>query len=373
MFGWVNKLARGLAAQPSDDSMLTHFLLRLKDDFLIARISMGDEPKNKVVVDRIESLFPAEGGLCDWSRAYEIERLLFCLRSPSQLAFDCDRKVSEVERRGLPAGQKLRDRLKAANATLENAKQASLKLADELARTPPATPNLEQLRASAVAASEQLVRIEKEISDERRLIATAAMNDLQWFFQKRIAVRKALLDSAKNIIVFGSAIMFIVASPFLMFVFERISGITWFSRLIPHFPNYGLYTAMSFGLLGAFFSRLTSLRFDAGLSVENTRNLFSFQSLLIRITIGMCGAIVVYYLLQTELLGSLLRPNFENLSFREVHFRAILRGHAESAVLIPSADWCMLVVWSFLAGFSEKLVPNTLANAEKQLEGTEDK
>ena len=61
MFGWVNKLARGLAAQPSDNSMLTHFLLRLKDDFLIARISMGDEPKNKVVVDRIKSAVSGRG------------------------------------------------------------------------------------------------------------------------------------------------------------------------------------------------------------------------------------------------------------------------------------------------------------------------
>jgi hypothetical protein len=38
-------------------------------------------------------------------------------------------------------------------------------------------------------------------------------------------------------------------------------------------------------------------------------------------------------------------------------------------VLLPSPSWCLLVIWSFLAGFSERLVPDTLSRAEGQLSG----
>ena len=71
----------------------------------------------------------------------------------------------------------------------------------------------------------------------------------------------------------------------------------------------------------------------------------------------MCGAIVVYYLLQTELLGSLLKPNFENLSFREVRFRAIAlvdvqRVLSLSRQLIGACSLCGRFWQAFLKNWS---------------------
>jgi hypothetical protein len=33
---------------------------------------------------------------------------------------------------------------------------------------------------------------------------------------------------------------------------------------------------------------------------------------------------------------------------------------------LPSKDWALLVIWSVIAGFSEKLVPDSLSRVEAQ-------
>jgi hypothetical protein len=59
----------------------------------------------------------------------------------------------------------------------------------------------------------------------------------------------------------------------------------------------------------------------------------------------------------------LAAPDFTKLSFIETPVRSLL-GSGSVTVLLPSKDWAMLVVWSILAGFSEQLVPNSLAKVE---------
>jgi hypothetical protein len=38
-------------------------------------------------------------------------------------------------------------------------------------------------------------------------------------------------------------------------------------------------------------------------------------------------------------------------------------------IMLPSMSLALLIVWSFIAGFSESLVPTILAGAERQLGG----
>jgi hypothetical protein len=44
-------------------------------------------------------------------------------------------------------------------------------------------------------------------------------------------------------------------------------------------------------------------------------------------------------------------------------------GGAESKItMVPGKDFALLIVWSFLAGFSERLVPNILNDAAGRME-----
>ena len=201
---------------------------------------------------------------------------------------------------------------------------------------------------------------------DRRAILAAALDDLQWQYQKNILVRTALWSSAWHLLLFGVVTGILVALPFFFFIFERWTGLHLFSNLMSLFPNYGLYTAMSFGLLGAFFSRLISLKFTTeGLTLEDAENRFSWASLSIRGSVGILGALIFYFLMRTGIISG-IAPNFEDLSFKRVLMTSVL---TDATVLIPSKAWALLVMWSFIAGFSEKLVPDSLSKVEAQVSG----
>ena len=146
--------------------------------------------------------------------------------------------------------------------------------------------------------------------------------------------RRALWASAWNLAVFGVITVLIMGISFFAFVLEKI-GSRYPQVLIENFPNYGLFSAMSFGLLGAFFSRLISLQFTSEMTVENAENRYGPTSLLIRAAVGMCGAAVIYFLLGTELLGNTLKPSFtEKLSFIPTTITPMLSPTAVN-VLMP--------------------------------------
>ena len=82
--------------------------------------------------------------------------------------------------------------------------------------------------------------------------------------------------------------------------------------------------------------------------------------------VGICGAIIIYYLLSSKILG-LAAPDFGDLQFLPVTLQTLL---VKATVLLPTKDWAWLVIWSVLAGFSEKLVPDSLARVEGQVTKT---
>jgi hypothetical protein len=213
-----------------------------------------------------------------------------------------------------------------------------------------------QANTATVAEAQQ------KADEERRATLTAVLDDLQWSYQKKDQVRRAAGNSVRNMTTLGAASVVACALPFIAFLFEKYFHRDYFLRLIDHFPNYGLYTAVSFGLLGAFFSRLISLNTDGIRSVEDAENRYSFRWLMVRCSVGMCGAIVMYYLLSSGIVGA-AAPDLTKTGYSEQTVQTMI---GKGVVLIPSADWARLVLWSFVAGFSEKLVPNALARAEDQ-------
>jgi hypothetical protein len=369
---WENlrqRLGWGAGVQQDDEkpvALLRHFMEQLDDEFFYAK-SPTNEPavKNDEIVKQLDALFAERDTRpLTWGRVYKIERLLVYVRPPSRLRNETDRRVAEAERQQLSAAAKYRAQLDQATGMVTAAAEA-VKVAAAEAASPSASADAAQKLAHARDA---YTDAQNECDVMRRSILAAALDDLQWFYQQRILKRHALWKSASRLLTLGLICLAVVALPFFGFLFGKLTGSQGLVGLMEKFPNYGLFTAMSFGMLGAFFSRLISFQFSNEMTVEAAEYRYGFKSLSIRCGVGVFGAIIVYYLLQTGFIGTNYKPDFTNLGYDSQPVVTMLSGDARN-VLLPSKDWCLLVLWSFLAGFSERLVPDTLARIDGELAG----
>jgi hypothetical protein len=127
---------------------------------------------------------------------------------------------------------------------------------------------------------------------------------------------------------------------------------------LPFIVYPGLFIAMSAGLLGANFSMLIqSQRRCAEGSLEELIAASSWYTLLVRGCVGLGGAVIIYFFFESGLLEGNLWPDLNDLGFREIS--------GTTAKYVPNQNVCLLVIWCFLAGFSETLVPAVLEKTEK--------
>jgi hypothetical protein len=373
---WFESLRRwccgrlGCAKEPKTDRLLDHFMLQMQDEFLFAQHPSGEDPvDNPEIVKRIRQLIEEAPKPLTWEHVYQIERLLVYVRPRSKLEIETDRRLADAERSNLPTAPKYRAQLGQLNTSVVAAIERAQKANADAATATPA--DQQRLQATAQGAEREAEAARKRADTQLRAILATVLDDMQWFYQKRILKRKALWGSAWRLVAFGVATLLIVGLPFLAFLFHKSTGMVTFRNFMLEWPNYGLFTAMSFGLLGAFFSRLISLQFESEMTVEDAENRFGWGSLIIRGAVGMLGALIVYFLLGTELLGVTLKPTYDDkLAFQNVKVVTLLSA-TPVEVLLPSPSWCLLLIWSFLAGFSERLVPDSLARAEGQVSGTQ--
>jgi membrane associated rhomboid family serine protease len=124
--------------------------------------------------------------------------------------------------------------------------------------------------------------------------------------------------------------------------------------------------ALASGLLGAFFSRMIGVQ--RSWSQMTLDEVFLHRELsytLLRAGVGMCGALIVYFFLRSGLVSGALFPTFQMVALEYVEIKD--QGMVPMTFVMPSPALALLTVWCFLAGFSEALVPNILANTERQL------
>ncbi|WP_160172732.1 hypothetical protein [Methylomarinum vadi] len=112
-------------------------------------------------------------------------------------------------------------------------------------------------------------------------------------------------------------------------------------------------TALMAGCMGACFSMLISLKNRVEtITLQELENQHSLHFILTRIITGVGAALVCYYFFRAELLSGSLFPDFGN----------------EQEINLNSATFFTLIIWCFIAGFSEKLVPSILSKTEAQID-----
>lgn len=133
------------------------------------------------------------------------------------------------------------------------------------------------------------------------------------------------------------------------------------------FRSYpGLLVAMASGLFGATFSMLVKYRTRAAQgSEDDLQAALAWYTLITRASVGLGASAVLYFFFESGLLNGTLWPNLAQLKFEISPV-----GSGNASAVVPNKDWCLLVIWTFLAGFSESFVPNILTQTETKVAKT---
>ncbi len=304
------------------------------------------------LIAQIKGLLSAEN---TWSNAYKIEQLIIPLYSDIELDIELKRQLLDAKYYFYPN----------VYAYYEKAKKA-----------------LDEQGADSPLADQRL---------EREVLFSRLVKDLQW----RRQLKNSSRDYARSIRI-RSGIFFmmsvVIFVPVLFFVKEHL-----------------LYLAMASGLIGAFFSVLINLKKRlAESNYEELRVTYRRMYILTRGFIGLGAALIIFFFLKAELLigpafpvvavaeltadsrsgktlapaestaPSQIDPAVANQADTTNNPVSAVGGDAAAADLPPDGDdsdkkdenpekeRALLIIWCFLAGFSESLVPTLLKKTKEK-------
>ena len=302
------------------------------------KVKAQQPPRSPEAFERISQLLQQEPR--NWTHAYAVEQLLVHLFDDETLANELQVRLREA-----------RGSLKPAQADYYTAEADKTTLSDA----------------------------------GRRALLSRLVNDLQW----RYTVDEVKRGYTKQITL-RTGQMFVVA----MLVFAASVLVTLAYPDLLQFDVRLLVPAVLAGCWGASFSMLSSLkdRLDAS-DLDALKVMRALWVLASRVLIGAGGASILYFFFVS---GMVTGPAFPDLKSEAQQYAASRQRQAQdpqlpSAAVVAAAQagaspqaaakqpplevFALLVVWCFVAGFSERLIPGLLAKTESKLEtaGTEDR
>lgn len=257
-----------------------------------------------------------------WADAYEVERDLLVLESGAPLLQSLKRLLDRADAAKVPEAADLRRSFEA------------LLGADRPAAAP---------ADAAVPPGDDLLLP----------LALTVLERVQWNRTERFNAVPLRHGAVHRLIASGLVSFALFALPYAWVAVASLSP-----RVVPlrDGSSLALWTALTAGLLGAFFSRLLTVQKGFGtLTLEEIETVGAWDSILLRGGVGMLGSLIVCFFLQSNLVAGQLFPKFSDI---------LQQGAAGS---MPTPALATLVVWSVIAGFSERLVPSVLARTEVQL------
>ncbi|MCB1192656.1 MAG: hypothetical protein H7A23_15505 [Leptospiraceae bacterium] len=181
----------------------------------------------------------------------------------------------------------------------------------------------------------ELVNKDESVEFKRSILARL-VNDLQWYYTRKYQK----LELSKRITIRVCIAFAISVMGFLGLFVVKMS--------IEQFGIGDLLTASVAGLWGSSFSLLLNLEKKIkNANYYELKVLLSISYIVSRLMVGLGASLIFSFFIKSGILSGVVLPILsENLSQK---------------------DFALLVVWCFLAGFSETLVPNLLAKTEGSL------
>jgi hypothetical protein len=336
---WISTDKAGVSDKLSP--MLAYFLGKL--DVRLRRISptivAGSDPVRDGALEEIKRAvadFPTLYGRAGnedaaWNEANRLERLFALVEPPESLWADLDRRL--------------------ADAADENVGSTARLVASTKAIAPlvvdPKTPGGLLPGADAVVRSLLLETLE----------------EIHRTVQRKFYSRPIRKSATMRIVIFGMAAFLLFLTPYLRLYYD-----VWRDHIDPvaSWAWLPIYTAATAGLFGALFSRLLYLqsKWDS-LTIGGLNDAREFTSIILRGCVGTIGAVIVFFFLKSGVMGGSLFPSFQNVGIESPSpEKTPANMIAKLNLYYPTKDLALLVVWSFLAGFSERLVPSILRDTE---------
>jgi hypothetical protein len=295
---------------------------------------------------------PSFSNAPSWNEAYRLERLLALIEPAETLSLELDRRLNEAIANKLPSIERLRLDVTAA-------------------------------KSSAYDSSKQPPVLNPGGDSKLRSAMINLLEEIHWEDQRKFYATPVLRTAVHRIVLLDLLAFVAVVAPYAWIFFRSFQHHIDLSVFWAALP---LYTVITAGAFGAYFSRLITIH-ESGddLSIRGLQTMKMWSSLFLRGAVGMCGAVVVFFFLKSGLVGGGLFPDFSLLGFDYSGYSAytphvapnqtaaqIIAGLKDPDTIHtiePSQSLALLAMWSFVAGFSERLVPTILSKTEASFSG----
>ncbi len=137
------------------------------------------------------------------------------------------------------------------------------------------------------------------------------------------------------------------------FMIDQVEKIADLLEIEPGDKGDLIVTAMAAGWMGTSFSMLIGLKNRIQISsISDLKVIHRFDYIFSRALIGMISSLMLFYAFQSDILTGTFFPVFDPLNPQHP---------------LDEKNTALLVIWSFISGFSEKLVPDLLIKTEQKV------